>query len=570
MSKTPVPEIIPKLEYFVLIHQAQQVLEQGYADLSLHFCSLAIQLQPDNIEAYASATIAALAAGRFDQALEMSRQGFTVSDFTNDTDPLTRGVKWALSQARANALIEVGRYDEAIQVAQLSYKANPTPKAQIELANTLALCGHLDEAKEHYGAGLQQLTDPQKATITYSNMAKMLEQRSQFVEALKYFKKAVSVCPTNSQARIELARALRERGLPLKAVAHLKHVTTTDLNYGEAAQEADLAGHADYQMTEVFPDEEAELKGPIPEGQPASMYRDLADLHMNCLATVNAILALKAGLRTEPTKLSLILLLADLLVQKRLLPSVEPLVTTGLQHYPDHPQLHALRTLLTSSRHDRQKTFQAYTRTKELLDTTTEFATEDWEHTIEANLYLPSRRKCNEYLILAFGAIKEWQSAVDHLFDTHRFIIDSSISKRRSMAEEEHNQTPVDENGAEEAIRAVVDEQATRCQELLRGLTKNVTNAAEAANADSLAALLCFLVQQADETTEQSLFWAISGASYEASHPLIDAICHYHPNSFDLVNKVNLLREHYDPNHTNPDWICLRRPALNIIRQEIH
>jgi len=563
----------PEPTTFLLVN-AQKMLEDGHTELSLNLYRQAISARPNDIRGYIGAGIAAIEASRFDEALDVTERGLVLvsKDQSQPENIETLRARWMLSQAKASALAELGQYGDAVRLAKLAYDLNPCPEARIELATTLAISGHLEEAEEQYALGLLDTSSPELASITYGNMGKLFEGNGEVDSALKYFQTAVISDPNNSQARIDLARALAGRGRFDEAVIEIEKIKMTDLYYHEAHQTADLIQHGQEVISEIFSDEIPRLESLIQgNNPPAANYLSLASVYLESQQTINAITTLRAGLKHYPSNLAIILMLADILVDRKFLAQLRPLISEALQTDSSHPQLNALNTLLWATIHQRHSTLEAYAKTQSLLSATTTFALEPWERTIETNRILPSRRKCCNYLVAAFATLREWKLAVDCIFDLHEFIATSYQPPSHNPDDEGDLQRPFQNKRLEpdevETIRTALKEQHLRCDQLLSRITANPSTSDEITNSDSLVALLSYVLMEADETIDCMVMGL--DEPYNQSEPLVGAFNHYYPKSRTILDDVLSLREDEDPEHTNPDWGCLRKPALDIIKEQI-
>jgi len=371
------------------------------------------------IPAYSGAGAAALENGRFQQALDLATDGLRASQ-ERSPDPdvqeeLTRQRSILVSQ-KASALSGLGQHRQAIELAKETYTTYPSAETLIELGNTLAAAGRLDEAEEYYGLGLLETESPALAMIAYNNMAVLLERQSDFDGALKYFQRACAMNPDDSQAKIELATALAERGHYEEALKIFFSISTEDPN-SERAMECEFIIQQGEDMVESDDDFIVNLEIELAKTPTAITYLTLALFYLEARQTVTAIVLMQKGLALEPDNLALITTLADTLLRKRLLQLAIPIVKEAFTTHPDNPHLMSLQTLILARTHEHSNALHFFTTSMKLLnDKQTTFAEEPWILSGPANRLLPSALKSYEYLIAAACEMKDLPLAIESLF----------------------------------------------------------------------------------------------------------------------------------------------------------
>ena len=375
--------------------QASKLLARGLSEQALDLFLQLIDRASWLIPAYSGAGAASLENGLFQQALDLVTEGLRVLDARGPESnkdleqELTRQRSLLVSQ-KATALSRLGQHRQAIELAQKSYEIFPSAQIRIELGNILAAAGKLDDAEEHYGLGLLETESPALAMIAYNNMAVLLEQQTDFDSALKCFQRASAINPNDSQAKIDLATALAERGHYDEAFEILFSISRDDSN-SDWARGCEFVIRQSEFMMEMDDDLKADLEKELAISPTALAYLSLALFYLQARQTITAIVLLQKGLALEPDNLALITTLTDTLLRKRLLQPAIPIVKEALITHPDNPQLTSLQTLILALTHEHSKAIHSFTvSTKLLSDKQATFGQEPWTLSAPASRLLPS------------------------------------------------------------------------------------------------------------------------------------------------------------------------------------
>lgn len=401
--------------------KASTLLARGFYEEAIDLFFQVIDRAFWLIPAYSGAGAASLEIGLFQQALDLATEGIRVLEKgpanpkKNVKEELTRQRSILVSQ-KASALSGLGQHRQAIDLAQETYENHPSAQTLIELGNTLAAAGKIHEAEEHFGLGLLETESPALAMIAYNNMAVLLERQCEFDAALKYFQRAFEINPNDSQATIELATALGERGHYEEACEILFSISPEDPN-AERAMECELIIRQGEEQIEDDEDFITDLEKELVISPTALTYLNLALFYLQARQTITAITFLQKGLALEPDNLALITTLTDALLRKRLLEPAIPIVKEALMSHPDNPHLVSLQTLILARTHEFSNALHFFTTSIKLLgDKQTTFAEEPWVMSGPANRQLPSALKSYEYLVAAACHMKDWPLAIESGF----------------------------------------------------------------------------------------------------------------------------------------------------------
>lgn len=399
--------------------QASKLLTRGLSEKALDLFLQLIDQASWLIPAYSGAGAASLENGHFQQALDLVTEGLSVlgaraPDSNKDLEQeLTRQRSLLVSQ-KASALSGLGQHRQAIEQAQKSYEIFPSAQIRIELGNILAAAGKLDDAEQHYGLGLLETESPALAMIAYNNMAVLSEKQSDFDGALKCFQRASAINPTDSQAKIDLATALAERGHYDEAFDTLSSISRDDSNSDCARGCEFIIRQSEFMMDD---DLKADLKKELAISPTALTYLSLALFYLQARQTITAIILMQKGLALEPDNLALITTLTDTLLRKRLLQPAIPIVKEALITHPDNPHLTSLQTLILALTHEDSKAIHSFTTSIKLLsDKQGTFGEEPWMLSGPASRLLPSALMSYEYLIAAACEMRDWPLAIESVF----------------------------------------------------------------------------------------------------------------------------------------------------------
>lgn len=438
MTKHNRPRSDSEIEAAITLYEkAIQLLARGLSEQALILFSQVIDQAPWLIPAYSGAGAASLEHGLWQQTFDLATEGLKVLAGTpSDKDSeqeLTRQHSMLLSQ-KAAALSGLGQHRQAIELAKETYTHYPSPQTLIELGTTLALAGKLDEAEEHYAIALLETESPAMAMIAYNNMAVLLERQGDFDAALKYFQRACAVNPDDSQAKVELATALAERGHYDEALNTLVTITYDDPHYNSATHCEEIIYHGqqfiqlNHDSITSLEKELAPLKlvtsnsvttanKKITTSSKALTYLDLAIYYLSARQRVTAILLMQKGLALDPQNIALITTLTDTFLRNRLIQLAIPILNEALITHPDNPQIMSLQTLILARTHEHTKARHFFTTSTTLLvDKHTTFCGEPWELSPPSNRLLPSELKSYEYLVAAACEMKDWPLAIESLF----------------------------------------------------------------------------------------------------------------------------------------------------------
>ena len=404
-----------------LFEQASTLLARGRNEQALDLFLQLIDQASWLIPSYSGAGAASLEIGRFQQALDLVTEGLRVvearpPDSNKDLEQeLTRQRSLLVSQ-KASALSGLGQHRQAIALAQESYEICPSAQIRIELGNILAAAGKLDDAEEHYGLGLLETESPALAMIAYNNMAVLLEKQSDFDGALKCFQRASAINPDDSQAKIDLATALAERGHYDEAFETLFSISRDDSN-SDCARGCEFIIRQSEFMMEMDDDLKADLEKELAISPTALSYLSGALFYLQARQTITAIILMQKGLALEPDNLALITTLTDTLLRKRLLQPAIPIVKEALITHPDNAHLTSLQTLILALTHEHSKALHSFTTSIKLLgDKQAMFSEEPWMLSGPENRLLPSALMSYEYLVAAACEMRDWPLAIESLF----------------------------------------------------------------------------------------------------------------------------------------------------------
>ncbi|MBD3166598.1 tetratricopeptide repeat protein [bacterium] len=116
---------------------------------------------------------------------------------------------WAFHQG--NALLRLGRYDEAIPRFYEALRSNPTHRsAHLNIGVCRLHAGHLDSAQMHF---LRQWKLTPGNVNAANNLGAVAERQSRLDEALEWYHTAYRADPTHEDARLNYARLLHDEGL---------------------------------------------------------------------------------------------------------------------------------------------------------------------------------------------------------------------------------------------------------------------------------------------------------------------------------------------------------------------
>ncbi len=230
-------------EFFLARHNyAVCLAEQGQLETALAQCDRLLETTPDYVAAHHLAGTYLERLGRtneailrFQHALQLapnygparSSLAFLLANQGDDraaVDALTAALRSQedpeLHYRLGNALLRLGRVDEAIAELKAAVRMNPAfAEARNNLASALVQRGERDAAILHLREAVRARPDFAEARL---NLAALLGRASQWGEAAEQYRILVQSQPTNAQLHFELAVALLNRGLTGQAIPALR------------------------------------------------------------------------------------------------------------------------------------------------------------------------------------------------------------------------------------------------------------------------------------------------------------------------------------------------------------
>lgn len=174
-----------------------------------------LELRPATGNDAALAGQAALAAARHDFATALS-----LSDRALRVNPYSER---ALS-TRVDALVELGRYDEALRAAELADRRRPGIPVFTRYAYVLELRGDVRGARRVLLRALDSAFTPADVAYVATSLGQLAWSRGEFDEALKHFTTALRAEPGHVPALEGRGRAHAARGDTQRAVSDLEEV----------------------------------------------------------------------------------------------------------------------------------------------------------------------------------------------------------------------------------------------------------------------------------------------------------------------------------------------------------
>jgi tetratricopeptide (TPR) repeat protein len=197
----------------------QQYLKDNKPDRAIAELTLILGPQPTHAKALA------LRAEAYQQNNQWKD---AIADYEKLQQVDPKAMSTTMGAKRALMLYKLGRYDEALKVAeQLSYQA-PDPMVTALHGMTLARTGK-------YGDGLQNLKDPPKEleNLALIDRAFCNWNMKQLPKALALYTAAVEALPQDAQPRRERALVEKDMGKMRAAISDLKAATDLDPQAGE-------------------------------------------------------------------------------------------------------------------------------------------------------------------------------------------------------------------------------------------------------------------------------------------------------------------------------------------------
>jgi tetratricopeptide (TPR) repeat protein len=186
----------------------------------------ALELAPNDMEAYWNIGYAFVRYGRLDEAISLYQKALQI-----------RPDSAIACYNLGNALLQKGRVDEAIPQYQKAVQIKPDfALAYSSLGNALMKRGRVDEAIPQYQKAVE--IHPNDA-LACDNIGNALMQRGRVDEAITQYKKAAQIDPNFASTRVNLANALVQMGRMNEAIP--QYQKALQLNPADAAIENNLA-----------------------------------------------------------------------------------------------------------------------------------------------------------------------------------------------------------------------------------------------------------------------------------------------------------------------------------------
>jgi tetratricopeptide (TPR) repeat protein len=203
-----------------------QLIALGRAREAIEPCELALKYRPIFAEAHTNLGSALCATGRFDEAAKHFEAALALK-------PLLAAAHADL----AGVLVGQKHYAEAIAHCESALHENPRiPDAWFNLAKAQAYLGRLADAAANYARTLQLNPNYPGAE---SDWGAVLAQENKFAEALPHFERAVTLDPKSVEARSNLGSVCFHLGRIDEAIAHFREAIR--LNPELAESHANLA-----------------------------------------------------------------------------------------------------------------------------------------------------------------------------------------------------------------------------------------------------------------------------------------------------------------------------------------
>ncbi len=141
-----------------------------------------------------------------------------------------------------NALVDKGRFDEAITQFEAALKLKPDADAHNNLGNVYVMKGDTARAIEHFQAALKLKPDFKEAR---GNLAVAEGSKGLTDEAISNFRVALKQEPSNAEARYNMAVVYLKKGMVDEAIGHLQAALQLNPDLAEAH---DTLGFAYYKQ----------------------------------------------------------------------------------------------------------------------------------------------------------------------------------------------------------------------------------------------------------------------------------------------------------------------------------
>ena len=139
----------------------------------------------------------------------------------------------------ALALMDHGRFDEAILHFQKALEINPTDgRAHNNLGTAFAQCGDLNRAMVHFRKAVE--SDPQYAEAHF-NLGQALAKKGRLDEAIREYQSVLEMLPNSTDVCNNLGLMLAQRGRLDEAIAQFRRAVEIDPHFAAARQNLEAA-----------------------------------------------------------------------------------------------------------------------------------------------------------------------------------------------------------------------------------------------------------------------------------------------------------------------------------------
>ncbi len=200
-----------------LVGSAEVLAQTGLFDKAMENARRALAQEPENRYAHIILAYCLGQVGKFDEAVSSYRRAVELSD---PEDEGTDSLRLYLGEM----LIQSGRPDEAIRLAESVLKVDENLGARYILAAARVAEGRFDLALDEYGKCVDLAPDDPEPLLLY---AAVLEQQDRLEESLAMLDRAVLLAPKDSAVQLPRARLFASMGKEEAAVATLLGVAET-------------------------------------------------------------------------------------------------------------------------------------------------------------------------------------------------------------------------------------------------------------------------------------------------------------------------------------------------------
>ena len=199
------------------VDEARRTADPSWYGRAEQALARSLELRPDDNDAALTGQ-AALAAARhrFADALALTDRALAVNAFS----PTTHGV-------RADALTELGRYDEALAAAQRMLELRPAPDAYARLSYAFELRGDLERARLALEEARDGATAPGDRAFASHYLGELALGQGRVADARAAYADALAADPSSLPPQAGLARVQAAEGDLDGAVEALRRVVAT-------------------------------------------------------------------------------------------------------------------------------------------------------------------------------------------------------------------------------------------------------------------------------------------------------------------------------------------------------